>query len=121
MKMTNIDIYVAFTKISENFKGDEVLPVKLNFYLQKNNKVLMEAAKEIEESRIAIGKKYGEESDGGYVIPDEKIAEANAEYEELMTCEQELNICTISIDKIPDDLELTTAQMDALSYMIVEE
>ena len=120
MKMTNFEIYTTFAKINSNFTGDEVLPIKLNFYFQKNNKILMELAKEIEESRMEIGKKYGEATEDGYTIPAEKIDEANKEYEELMTLEQEVNICTISIEKLPDDLELTTAQVDALSYMIVE-
>lgn len=120
MKMTNFEIYTTFAKVNGNFDGTEVLPIKLNFYFQKNNKILMELAKEIEESRMEIGKKYGEATEDGYTIPAEKIDEANKEYEELMTLEQEVNICTISIEKLPDDLELTTAQVDALSYMIVE-
>ena len=38
-----------------------------------------------------------------------------------MSVEQEVNITTISIDKLPDDLMLTTGQMNALSFMITEE
>lgn len=121
MKMTNFEIYTTMSKINDNFKGSEKLPIKLNFYLQKNNKLLLDLVREIESARMEIGKKYGEETENGYTISSDKIEEANKEYGELMECEQEVNICTISIDKLPDDLELTTAQMDALSYMITEE
>ena len=111
----NTEVYKKALQSNIELQGNNV-----DLILQGVNAYLMELAKEIEESRMAIGKKYGEATEDGYTIPAEKIEEANKEYEELMTLEQEVNICTISIDKLPDDLELTTAQVDALSYMIAE-
>ena len=82
---------------------------------------MVELIKEIEAARMEIGKKYGELKEGGYEIPSENIEAANSEYTDLMSVEQEVNITTISIDKLPDDLMLTTGQMNALSFMITEE
>jgi hypothetical protein len=36
----------------------------------------------------------------------------------LFDLEQEVAICTISIDKIDDNLSLTTGQMEAIMFMI---
>ena len=121
MKLTNLEIYNIFTQLNENFTGDEKLPIKLNFIFQKNSKTLIELIKEIEAARMEIGKKYGELKEGGYEIPSENVEAANSEYTDLMSVEQEVNITTISIDKLPDDLMLTTGQMNALSFMITEE
>lgn len=121
MKLTNLEIYNIFSQLNNNFSGEEKLPIKLNFILQKNNKTLVELIKEIEAARMEIGKKYGELSEEGYSISSENIDAANTEYSDLMSIEQDVNITTISIDKLPDDLVLTTGQMGALSFMITEE
>lgn len=121
MQITNLEIYNYVEKVNKNFTGTEVLPIKLNFYFQKNNKILMEAMKELEEDRISIGRKYGTETEDGFRLDPDKIEEADKEYKELMSLTQELNLYTIDISTLPDDLVLTTGQMDALSYMLKGE
>ena len=121
MQITNLEIYNYVEKVNKNFTGAEVLPIKLNFYFQKNNKILMEAMKELEEDRMNIGRKYGTETEDGFRLDPDKIEEADKEYRELMSLTQELNLYTIDISTLPDDLALTTGQMDALSYMLKGE
>jgi hypothetical protein len=49
MKMYNSEIYMYANNIIDNF-GDttQKLPIKVNFYLQKNKEILVKLAQEIE-------------------------------------------------------------------------
>jgi hypothetical protein len=100
--------------------GEQRLPIKVNFYLQKNKSILMALAQDIEKSRMEIIQTYGVLNEEGtaYNIPENKIAEASKELEDLFNLEQEVHIYKVNIDSLSDDLTLTTAQMEALMFMI---
>ena len=122
MKMTNTEIYTYAMKMAEAFTDEtQRLPVKVNFYLQKNKNTLITLAQDIEASRMEIVRNYGTpnpDNDGQYIIAADKVAEAQKELSDLLALEQEVNIYTVNIDNIPDDLALTTGQMDAIMFMI---
>ncbi len=123
MKMTNNIIYTHATNLLNEFGGsaDLKLPIKVNFYLQKNMRTLRDLATEIEESRLAIVQKYGTPTEGGngaYSIPADKVADAQNELNDLFALEQEVQIYTVNVDTLSDDLVLTMSQMDALMFMI---
>lgn len=122
MKMTNTEIYTYAMKMAEAFTDDtQRLPVKVNFYLQKNKNTLTSLAQDIEASRMEIVRNYGTpnpDNEGQYIIAADKVAEAQKELNDLLTLEQEVNIYMVNIDNIPDDLALTTGQMDAIMFMI---
>lgn len=121
MIMTNDEIYTHTRQLMEAFQdGEQRLPIKVNFYLQKNKNTLLALAQDIEKARIEIAQTYGtlDESGEQYQIPEEKLADASKELEDLFNLEQDVNIYTISIDSLSDDLTLTTAQMDAIMFMI---
>jgi hypothetical protein len=49
MKLTNSEIYSYANKLIEVFQDKtQKLPIKINFYLQKNKNILIALAKEIE-------------------------------------------------------------------------
>lgn len=121
MKLTNNEIYNYATKLASEFKDTkQVLPVKINFYLQKNKKLLLELAQDIEQARIQIAQTYGKynEETQNYSIDPERVAEANKELNDLFTLEQDVNICMINFANIDDNLSLTTGQMEAMMFMI---
>ena len=122
MKMTNTEIYAYAMKLAEAFTDEtQRLPVKVNFYLQKNKNTLITLAQDIETSRMEIVRNYGApnpDNDGQYIIAADKVAEAQKELSDLLALQQEVNIYTVNIDNIPDDLALTTGQMDAIMFMI---
>lgn len=123
MLMKNIEIYDVATKLANAFGDDGLqLPMKLNFYLQKNKKTLVSLSQEIEEARIKIAATYGVLNEEGtsYTIPEEKIDEASKELEDLFNLEQEVHIYMIQMDQIPDHVELSTTQMEAMLFMIEE-
>ena len=91
----------------------------MNFFLQRNKKTLLTLAQEIEEARIQIAHTYGTDSgDGNFVIAPENIEVAQNELNQLFTIEQDIDIKKISFDDLDPDMELTSAQMEALMVMI---
>jgi len=121
MKMTNNEIYIYTRQLMEAFQdGEQRLPIKVNFYLQKNKNTLLALAQDIEKARLEIAQTYGvlDESGEQYQIPNEKLADASKELEDLFNLEQDVNIYKINIDSLSDDLTLTTAQMEAIMFMV---
>lgn len=121
MMMTNNEIYTRTRQLMDAFQdGEQKLPIKINFYLQKNKNTLLALAQDIERSRLEIAQSFGTLDDAGeqYIIPNDKLAEASKELEDLFNLEQDVVIHKISIDSLNDDLMLSAAQMEALMFMI---
>ena len=121
MTLTNNEIYIYAQKLTMAFNDEQQkLPVKINFYLQKNKSILKIMASEIEKERVEIAKTYGEldNENWQYIIPPEKIEEVNKELNDLLSLTQEVQIYTIKIEDLSDDFTLTTAQMEAIMFMI---
>ena len=121
MKMTNLEIYTIAKAMGEAFTdGAQYLPVKVNFFIQKNKSMLMTLAQDIDNARVEIVRNYGElnEEQDAFIVPDDKLDIANQELADLFSIEQEVDVKKISIDNLPDDISLTTAQMEAIMFMI---
>lgn len=122
MLLTNQQIYNYTQALSNAFQNTTLnLPVKVNFYLQKNMRTLHSLAQDIEVARMEIAQRYGElQSESSYIIPQEKIAEANQELTDLFALEQEVQIYMINLNSFKEDQCLTLEQMEAIMFMIVE-
>ena len=123
MKITNNKIYTYANQLIKAFQdGNQKLPVKINFYLQKNKNTLLKLAQEIEESRMEILQSHSSlnSSDESLIIPPEKISEVTKELNDLFNLEQDVNIYMININSLTDDYDMTTAQMEAIMFMIEE-
>lgn len=121
MRMTNNEIYTTANQLVAVFNDDtQRLPIKINFYLQKNKKTLVALAQDIEAARMEIAKSYGtlSEAQDQYIIPPENMEKAQKELNDLFDLEQEVPIGKININKIDEDLVLSAGQMDALMFMI---
>lgn len=121
MKLTNAQIYTYATALATAFQDTtQKLPIKVNFYLQKNKTTLTSLAQDIENARLDLIRANGELNEEGtsYKIPKEKVEEVQKELNDLFALEQDVNIYTISIDSLSDDLTLTTGQMEAIMFMI---
>lgn len=118
--MTNLEIYNIASNLLKAFNDDsQKLPIKVNFFLQKNKKTLTALAQEIEEARLNIAQAHGVlTEDGSYSVEPEKVEQAQAELNQLFTIEQDINIMKINYNDLDPDMELTTAQMEALMFMI---
>lgn len=119
--LSNYDIYIIGKKLeSISFDKNRYLPARINFFILKNKKVILELAQQIEELRIGVIRHYGvPQEDGSYIIPNNLISEANQEINDLFSINQEINILSLKISDL-EGLEFTFAQMDALMFMIEE-
>lgn len=124
MKLTNLQIYNYANALLEEFGAgcDIILPVKINFFLQKNIQTLTTLGKEVENARLAIVQQYGELNEEGtaYIIPADKIEAASNELNDLLNLEQDVLIRTFKIESF-DNVDLTYKQMNALMFMIDDE
>jgi hypothetical protein len=124
MKLTNLQIYNYANALLEEFGAgcDITLPVKINFFLQKNIQTLTALGKEVENARLAIVQQYGELNEEGtaYIIPADKIEAASNELNDLLNLEQDVLIRTFKIESF-DNVDLTYKQMNALMFMIDDE
>ena len=121
--MKNSEIYSIGLQLAEHVMNLNLsLPVKVNFYLQKNISSLMAMATELEKSRNEILEKYGtiDSETGNYSFTDDVLDIANQELKDLFELEQEVPIYEISLEAF-GDAELDTNQVQAISYMIKEE
>ena len=121
--LTNNEIYNYANALAEHFSNQEVkFPIKVNFYLQKNQNELMTLAQDIEKERIAIIEEFGvlDEESQQYNIPPEKISEASQKISDLFSLTQEVKIYKVNLDAF-GDIELTSGQMQALLFMIEDE
>ena len=121
MKMTNNEIYNIATVLNKAFEDTtQYLPVKVNFYIQKNKTTLLALAQDIEKSRVAILQNYGTLNSGTnqFEFTGDNAQKVVQELNDLFALEQEVNIYTVNIDSFGDDLSLTTGQMEALMFMI---
>jgi hypothetical protein len=124
MKLTNNEIYSHANRLLVEFSNSAELklPIKINFYLQKNIQTLKALALEIEENRMSIVANYGKmnkETSSYEILPD-KVADAQKELADLLSLEQEVQIYMIDINHLDDNVILTMSQMDALMFMIQE-
>lgn len=112
MKLKNYEIYNYTLALQNVFNDNEkYIPIKLNFIIQRNKKLLYDLAVEIEYERTAIINNIN--------LSDE---EKNRELYNLENIEQDVNIKTVNFDYIADDrIDLTSAQMNAILFMISEE
>lgn len=120
MKLTNYQIYEYAQNLSGIFTNSDLyIPVKANFLIQKNIRLIAAAGEEIEKSRLQIAQHYGEldEENNVFTIPEEKLKEANKEIGDLFAIEQELDIRLVQLDDL-GNAEFTTKQMQALMFMI---
>ena len=121
MRLNNQSIY-EYAKELQVFKNCNIkIPVKINFFLQKNIRLIQTTATEIEQAKMSIAAAYGiiNEERTGYNIPVENTDIVNEELNDLFTIEQELNIHVFKLDDF-DGLELTYQQMSAIMFMIEE-
>lgn len=120
MKFTNQQIY-TYAQNLRVFSIDAKLPVRINFFLQKNIQTIMTSAEEIEKARFDIGAQYGilNEEGTGYNIFTENMEIVSKELTDLFALEQELNIHIFKLDEF-DGIELTYDQLSAIMFMIEE-
>lgn len=122
IKISNGEIFTIAITLKDLCNDPSfVLPIKANFYLQKNKNLFLELAQEIEDSRNEIFAKFGtlNEDKTGYNFKEEVIAEANSELDDLLKLVQEIDLYMINLEDFKE-IKLNSQQMSALMLMIEE-
>ena len=121
--LTNNEIYNYANALAEQFQDKDVkFPIKVNFYLQKNQNELMTLAQDIEKQRVEIIQEYGEvnEETQQIEIPPEKIPEASEKINDLFSLTQDIKLYKVDLEAF-GNIELTSGQMQVLLFMIEDE
>lgn len=121
--LTNKQIYNYATELMNNFSDKDLkLPVKINFYLQKNQLELLTLAQDIEQQRMDIIQEYGvlDEETQNYIIPNDEINIVTKKINELFDLTQDVKIYKVKLKDF-GDIDFTPNQMKALLFMIEEE
>ena len=121
--MKNLEIYNLANALLEGFQDNNMtLPVKVNFYFQKNMSAIVEMAQDIDKSRIAIFDKYGkrDEENNQYTFDPSVTDQVNQELQDLFELEQEVKVNLLKLDWF-DKVELTSQQVAAITFMIEDD
>lgn len=120
--MKNGEIYLHDQELKIFQHCDITIPVRINFYLQKNIQMIKQAAMEIEIARLKIGAEFGTptQEGNGYIISEEHMSVAQQELNDLFALEQDLNIHVFKLSDF-DGIELTYQQMSAIMFMVEED
>ena len=121
--LTNRQIYDYATGLINNFSNNDLkLPVKINFYLQKNQLELLPLAQDIEQQRMDIIQEYGvlDEETQNYIIPTDEINIVTKKINELFGLTQDVKIYKVKLEDF-GNIDFTPNQMKALLFMIEEE
>lgn len=124
MILTNKQIFDYVDKLTQHYNNTavQVLPVRLSFHINKNLNNLLQRFTEIDSSRMQIAQRFGILNDEGdaFDIPVEKTNEVRQEMESLMSITQDVPIHVFLLSEF-DNINLSYAQLDALSFMIEED
>ena len=125
IQFSNAQIYSIAIQLNNQFLKEDatmVLPVRVNFPLQRNIKTFTDAANLIDITRLDIGRKYGtyDPKTESYTIKEENMDKVNQELKNLSEIEQVIDVQKIPLSAL-SNIALTTAQMQALLFMIEED
>ena len=121
MVLNNLEILEKAQALDLFSKNNMKLPVRVNFFLQKNIRLILDAAYEIEQTKMSIAAQYGtlNEAKNGYDISPENRKIVEQELADLFNLEQDIPIHILKLENF-EGLEFTYQQMSAIMYMIEE-
>lgn len=122
MILRNKIIYDQAIELIQAFSNaDIIMPVKINFFLQKNIQIISIAAQEIDAMRLNIAKQFGtyNELNNSYIVAAENMDKVQQELNDLLNIEQDLNIHVFKLDDF-DNVQLSYQQLSAIMFMIEE-
>jgi hypothetical protein len=77
------------------------LSIKVKYALNNElNRKVAELVKDFEDSRNELIKEYGEEKDGLYSVPQEKVAEFQKDLIELLSIEKDIAVPNINVEEL---------------------
>lgn len=125
MKLTNTQIYSYAQNIQHFNETNISLPIRINFYIQKNISNILDEAISIEKSRNFIIKKYGHEdpdNQGTFIFDEDKIDIVQKELDDLGSIEQNIKIHKIKLSELVNaNVDINTNILQAIMFMIEDD
>lgn len=119
--MKNKDIWDAYEGLYEISQDTDLkFKATTSYLLAKNKKILEPVYETIAEVRQGLFQKYGEQTDDGWFIPNEKIEIFKNEYKALMDTETFINIEQIPIGAF-DEERIGIRLMEKINNLIKYE
>lgn len=119
MKLTVNQIYNLWNVLNEVFK-ERKMKAKTTFLIARNIKALESIVISVDEVRKKILLENGEETEEGFCIKQECIAEVNKQLIELGNEEQEVNLQQINFSEL-EQVFLTIEQAIVLEVLVKNE
>ena len=116
MKLKLHQIYRAkpvFDKLA-----NQDMPAKIAYRLSRTAKILGEQFQEIEQQRMRLVKKYGEETNGQLKVKDENTNAFGQELLALLEEDTEVDLQTFSLDTLPEETKLTPNEVNIIDFLI---
>ena len=116
MKLTNRDIYFAHDSMQTLLETK--MPVAVSFRLVRTAQEVKSALLSIDQVRLSIVKKYGDEDEGGTITVPQGTARYVSfveEFDELLDLEVELDIEQVVL---PEELEIEPSVLMALERFV---
>lgn len=125
MKLTNTQIYSYAQNIQHFNETNISLPIRINFYIQKNISNILDEAISIEKSRNFIIKKYGHEDPNNpetFIFDDDKVDIVQKELDDLGSIEQNIKIYKIKLSELVNaNVDINTNNLQAIMFMIDDD
>ena len=113
-------------KLSQIYRAEPVvrkltnqeMPVRMAYRIHKAIQCLQDEYTRIEQLRMDLVKKYGEEQEQKLQVKRENIEQFTKEFSELLEEEIDLEIGCIDIEQLPDTLKMTAQDLDAIEFIL---
>lgn len=118
MKFTLGELKFMEPSLIELSKKD--LPIKESWKIAKFLKSVNDELKGVEQERVKLIRKYGEENGGGIKVKDDQVVNFSKEYSDLLKEEVEIQILPIVIGDL-GNISISSNSLANLSRIIVDE
>ena len=113
-------------KLSQIYRADPVvhkltnqeMPIRMAYRIHKAVQNLRTEYTRIEQLRMDLVKKYGEEKEQKLQVKQECVMQFAQEFGELLEEEIELDFDCIDIDALPESLQITAQELDAIEFLL---
>ena len=115
-------------KLNQVYQAESVLkkitnqemPIKLAYRIQKSVGQLRTEYLRIEDLRMNLVKKYGEEENQKLQVKPDQVQAFVQEFGELLQEETEIDVTPIKIEDLPDTIKLSPLEVELLGFLLVE-
>jgi len=120
-KMTNAEARSLIEVIDEITSSAKNLPIKIFYALSRSRDKLVTAVRPTESMRLKLVDKYGEKTDSGTSVKQDKMAAFQRDWSEVMAQDIEVELYGIRLSDLESSMDGTPNIHLLFNYLIEEE